>query len=84
MSHKCGNCGCGSNDCGSIDLSETQIEEMIVEKENHSREYTVEYRISLEEMGCQVEELIDRVKAYTGIVDEVELTEEMRSREIGY
>ncbi|PXV64015.1 hypothetical protein [Halanaerobium congolense] len=76
MSHKCGSCGCGSNDCGSSDLSEAQIEEMIAEKENHSRKYNVEYRISLEEMGCQVEELIDRVKAYTGIVDEVELTEE--------
>lgn len=76
MSEHCGNCGCGSNDCGSSDLSEAQIEEMIAEKENHSRKYTVEYRISLEDMNCQAEELIDRVKAYTGIVDEVEFTEE--------
>ncbi|TDX41798.1 hypothetical protein C7954_12521 [Halanaerobium congolense] len=75
MSEHCGNCGGGSNDCGSSDLDEAQIEEILAEKENHRRKYTVEYRISLEEMACQAEELIDRVKAYTGIVDEVEFTE---------
>ena len=77
MSENCGSCGCGShnNNCGSHQLNEKEIEERLREKENHSRKYTVEYRISLEEMECQSEELIERVKAYYGIVDELEFTE---------
>ncbi|MGM0500428.1 MAG: hypothetical protein ACQERL_09495 [Bacillota bacterium] len=77
MSEKCGNCGCGSHDnnCGSHDLNEEELKEKLEEKENHKREFSVEYRISLEEMECQTEELIERVKAYYGIVDEVEFTE---------
>ena len=79
MSDKCGNCGCSSNDshdnCSSQQLKEEEVEEILKEKNEHSRKYTVEYRISLEEMECEAEELIDRVKAYTGIVDEIEFTE---------
>lgn len=76
MSENCGNCGCGSNDCGSSDLKEEEIEKIIAEKENHSRKYTVEYRINLEEMECQAQEIIDRIKGYVGIVDQVEFTED--------
>lgn len=80
MSDKCGNCGCGSHgshdNCGSQQFNEEELEEILKEKTEHSRKYTVEYRISLEEMECEAEELIDRVIAYTGIVDEVEFTEE--------
>ena len=80
MSDKCGDCGCGShassNNCGSQQLTEEELEDILKEKGEHSRKYTVEYRISLEELECGAEELIERVKAYTGIVDEVEFTEE--------
>jgi hypothetical protein len=80
MSEKCGNCGCGSHgsndNCGSQKLNEEELEGVLKEKSEHSRKYTVEYRISLEEMKCETEELIDRVNAYIGIVDEVEFTEE--------
>ena len=80
MSDKCGNCGCGSHNandnCGSQQLSEEELEKIVKEKSEHSRKYTVEYRISLQEMKCEAEVLIDRVKAYTGIVDEIEFTEE--------
>lgn len=80
MTDKCGNCGCGSHDsdhnCGSQQINEADLEKKLKEKREHSRKYTVEYRISLEEMKCGAEELIDRVKAYTGLVDEVEFTEE--------
>lgn len=79
MSDKCGNCGCGSEisnaGCGSQQLSQEEMDRILKEKSEHSRNYTVEYRISLQEMECQAEELIDRIKAYTGIVDEVEFTE---------
>lgn len=78
MSEKCGNCGCGSHNsnCGGHDLNEEELEEILEEKKNHSRKYTVEYRISLDKMECQAEELIERVKAYYGIVDEIEFTED--------
>ena len=82
MSDKCGSgkCGCGSHgshdSCGSQQLNEKELEQILKEKSEHRRKYTVEYRISLKEMECKPEELIDRVKAYTGIVDEVEFTEE--------
>ena len=77
MSDKCGNCGCGSHDnCSSQQLSEKELEKILKEKSEHSRKYTVEYTISLQEMKCEAEVLIDRVKAYTGIVDEIEFTEE--------
>lgn len=79
MSDKCGNCGCGSDNsnanCGSKELKQEELEEIIKEKSEHSRNFTVEYRIKIEEMECAAEELIDRVKAYTGIVDQVEFTE---------
>lgn len=78
MSENCGNCGCGSqnNNCGSHDLNKEELEEIIKENEKDSRKYTVKYRISLEEMECAAEELIDRIKGYAGIVDELEFTEE--------
>lgn len=77
MSDKCGNCGCGSHDnCGSKQVNQEDLEEIIKEKNENRREYTVQYRISLEEMECAAEELIDRIKGYSGIVDEVEFTEE--------
>jgi len=78
MSEKCGNCGCGSqnSNCNGHDLKEEEIEERLREKENHSRKYTVEYRVSLAEMECQAEELIERVKGYYGIVDELEFTDD--------
>lgn len=80
MSKQCGNCGCGSNDseadCSSQQLSEAELEKLLKDKSEHSRKYTVEYRIMLEEMECEAEELIDRIKAYSGIIDEVEFTEE--------
>lgn len=79
MSEKCGNCGCGSHGsnekCSSQQLNEVELEKILKDKTEHSRKYNVEYRISLEEMECEAEVLIDRVKAYTGIVDEVEFTE---------
>ncbi len=77
MSENCRNCGCGSqnNNCGSHDLNEKELAEKLKEKENHSRKYNVKYRVSLEEMGCQAEELIERVKGYYGVVDELEFTE---------
>ena len=80
MAHKCGKCGSGSHssdsNCGSQQISEEELEKKLKEKSEHSRKYTVEYRIKLEEMECAAEELIDRVKAYNGIVDQVEFTEE--------
>ncbi len=80
MSDKCGNCGCGSHgshdNCSSQQLNKEELEQILKEKQEHRRKYTVEYRISLKEMECEAEELIDRVKGYTGIVDEIEFTEE--------
>ena len=77
MSDKCGNCGCGDQSgCGSYDLSEEELEKKIEEKSKHQRKYSVVYRISLDDLKCEPEEFIDRVKAYNGIVDEVEFTEE--------
>jgi len=77
MSEKCGNCGCGShNNCSSSQLNEEEVEKILEEKNEDSRKYTVEYRIRLEEMDCPAQEVIDRVKAYAGIVDQVEFTEE--------
>jgi len=80
MSDKCGNCGCSSNDsnanCGSNKLTEDELEELLKEKSENSRNFTVKYRIKIEEMECAAEELIERVKAYSGIVDEIEFTEE--------
>ncbi|MFP4198447.1 MAG: hypothetical protein ACLFSO_02495, partial [Halanaerobium sp.] len=61
--------------CGSQQLSQEEMDRILKEKSEHSRNYNVEYRISLQEMECQAEELIDRIKAYTGIIDEVEFTE---------
>ena len=80
MSDKCGNCGCSSNDshdnCSSQQLKEEEVEEILKEKNEHSRKYTVEYRIKLKEMNCDAQKVIDRVKAYAGIVDQVEFTED--------
>ena len=80
MSEKCGNCGCSSHtsetNCSSQQLSEEELEKIIKDKSKNSRKYTVEYRIKLEEMECTAEELIDRIKAYSGIVDQIEFTEE--------
>lgn len=78
MSEKCGNCGCGSHDnnCGSHNLNEEELDKILTEKKNHSRKYTIKYRINLEDMKCEAEELIERIKAYQGIVDELEFTED--------
>ncbi|RCW52544.1 MULTISPECIES: hypothetical protein [Halanaerobium] len=79
MSEKCGNCGCGSqspNNCGGSQLTEEELAEILKEKSEHSRKYSVEYRIKLQEMECKAEVLIERIKAYTGVVDAVEFTEE--------
>jgi len=77
MSKECGNCGCGSHDnCSSNQLSEQELEKTIKEKNENSRKYTVEYRIKLKEMNCDAQKIIDRVKAYAGIVDQVEFTED--------
>lgn len=77
MSEKCGNCGCGSEtNCGSHNISEAELEKIIKEKENHNRDFSVEYRIELAELNCSPEEFIDRIKAYAGIVDEVEFAED--------
>ena len=77
MSDNCENCGCGTQSgCGSHNLSEEEIEKRIEEKSKHSRKYSVQYRITLEELECDSEEFIERIKAYNGIVDEVEFTEE--------
>jgi hypothetical protein len=77
MSKNCGKCGCGSHvNCSSQKINEEKLEKMIKEKSEHNRKYTVEYRISLNELECEADELIDRVIAYTGVVDEVEFTED--------
>lgn len=77
MSEKCGNCGCGSEkNCGSHNISQVELEKIKTEKENHSRDFSVEYRIELAELNCSPDEFIDRIKAYTGIVDEVEFGED--------
>jgi len=80
MSEKCGNCGCGSQvsdaDCRSQQLNEEELEKLLKDKSEQSRKYTVEYRIKLEEMECEAEVLIDRIKAYSGVVDQIEFTEE--------
>jgi regulator of RNase E activity RraB len=80
MSEKCGNCGCGSHasddNCSSQQLSEEEIEKILKDKSEHSRKYTVEYRIKLEDMECTAEELIDRIKAYSGVIDQIEFAEE--------
>lgn len=79
MADNCGNCGCGSKkgNCGTHDhqLDQKEIEKKLAEKKKHQRKYTVEYRIKLQNLECNAEELIERVKAYAGIVDEVEFTE---------
>ncbi|MFW5735885.1 MAG: hypothetical protein ACOCXB_00870 [Halanaerobium sp.] len=77
MSDECGSCGCGNHDnCSSSRLNEDELEKILEEKDKNSRKYTVEYRIKLEEMECQAQEIIDRVKGYVGIVDRVEFTED--------
>lgn len=89
MSHKCGKSGCGTHtahagcgthtsneNCDHQQLTEEELEEILKEKKEHSRNYTVEYRISLQEMECEAEELIERVEGYMGLIDEVEFTEE--------
>lgn len=77
MSDKCGNCGCGAQSgCGSHDLSEEELEKRIEENSKYSRKYSVQYRISLDKLECEAEKFIERIKAYNGIVDEVEFTEE--------
>ncbi|MFP4021316.1 MAG: hypothetical protein ACLFUK_06885 [Halanaerobium sp.] len=77
MSDECGSCGCGNHDnCSSSRLNEDELEKILEEKNKNSRKYTVEYRIKLEEMECQAQEIIDRVKGYVGIVDRVEFTED--------
>ncbi|RAK09409.1 hypothetical protein C8C77_106114 [Halanaerobium saccharolyticum] len=83
MSKNCGNCGCGSHkdqgshgNCSSQQINEEDLEKILKEKSEHNRKYTVEYRISLNELECEADELIDRVIAYTGVVDEVEFTED--------
>lgn len=77
MSENCSNCGCdSSNDnCGTKNISEAELEEILQEKKNHSRKYSVEYRIELGDLNCSPDEFIDRIKAYAGIVDEVEFGE---------
>jgi hypothetical protein len=83
MSDKCGNCGCGSHgsnenndNCFSHQINEEELEKILKEKSDHSRKYTVEYRISLTELECGADELIDRITGYMGLVDEVEFTED--------
>lgn len=77
MSEHCGNCGCGSNnDCGGSNLEAEELEKLLEAKNKNSRKYTVKYRIKLDKLGCEAEELLDRIKAYVGIVDELEFTEE--------
>lgn len=76
MTNKCGNCGCGSqSNCSSKKIDQNELDNIMKEKKKHRRKYNVKYRFNLEKMACTAEELIDRVKAYTGIVDEVEFTE---------
>lgn len=72
MSEHCGNCNCGHH----TELDEEKIDEIKEKLKNkRNRKYTIKYRISLSEMGCDSEELIERIKSFAGIVDEVEFTE---------
>lgn len=76
MSDKCGGCGCGSHsNCKTKELDQAELEQIVTEKNKNRREYNIKYKIDLAEMNCTAEELVNRVKAYTGIVDEVEFTE---------
>ena len=72
MSEHCGNCGCGAKN----NLDQEEIENLIEEKQKNSRKYAVKYRVKLDNLECEAEEIIERIKAYTGVVDEVEFTEE--------
>ncbi|ADO77409.1 hypothetical protein [Halanaerobium praevalens] len=75
MANKCGSCGCGSHsNCKTKQLDQTELEEIIKKRNKNRRKYNIKYKVKLAEMQCTAEELIDRVKAYTGIVDEVEFT----------
>ncbi len=68
----CGNCGCG----GHNDINQEELEKIIEKNKQNERKYAVKYRITLKELECEVDEFIDRIKSYAGIVDEVEFTEE--------
>ena len=74
----CGNCGCGAHN----DINQEELEKILEENKQkeknkqNERKYAVEYRINIEELECEADEFIDRIKSYAGIVDEVEFTEE--------
>lgn len=72
MSEHCGNCGCGAHN----NIDEKEIEKLIEEKKKNSRKFAVKYRVKLNNLECEAEEVIERIKAYAGIVDEVEFTED--------
>lgn len=78
MSEHCSNCACDSSaehNCGSRDISELEMQKILQEKKKHSRKYSVEYRVELDNLNCSPDELIERIKAYAGIVDELEFAE---------
>lgn len=76
MAENCSNCGCGSeSNCGDHNISEAELKKRLEEKKNHRRNYSVEYRIDLDNLNCSPEEFLERIKGYTGLVDEVEFAE---------
>ncbi|SFM03315.1 hypothetical protein [Halanaerobium salsuginis] len=71
MSKNCNNCCCGNQN----NLDQAELADAIEKKQRQQLKYIVKYRAELEELNCQKEELIERVQAYLGIVEEVEFTE---------
>jgi len=72
MSEHCG--GCGTN--GRKNLSSEEFDELKEAVKKRSREYYIKYRVELSKMNCSAEELVDRIKSFTGIVAEIEFTED--------
>ncbi|ADQ14516.1 hypothetical protein [Halanaerobium hydrogeniformans] len=70
MSKQCGDCNCEhrSNFADKADQSKTT--------KNRNRKYSVKYRVKLNNLECDEDQFIERIKSYQGIVDEVEFTEE--------
>lgn len=76
MNKDCGGCSFRSqSDCDHLNYDAQKKNIDLNHKEKNKRKYSIEYRISRDKLGCTADELLDRIKAYTGLVDELEFTE---------